>query len=54
MWSEVSETLLERLRSDAHVRAEVDRLEADVVAGRTSPTAAARNYSTVPGVDPAA
>ncbi len=42
MWSEVSETLLERLRSDAHVRAEVDRLEADVVAGRTSPTAAAR------------
>ncbi len=42
MWSEVSETLLERLRADARVRTEVDRLEAEVVAGRTSPTAAAR------------
>ena len=42
MWSEVSETLLERLRSDARVRADLDTLEADVVAGRTSPTAAAR------------
>jgi GTPase len=42
MWSEVSETLLERLRSDARVRAGLDALEADVVAGRTSPTAAAR------------
>jgi LAO/AO transport system kinase len=42
MWSEVSETLLERLRSDAWVRADLDTVEADVVAGRTSPTAAAR------------
>ncbi len=42
MWSEVSETLLERLRADARVRAELEGLEADVVAGRTSPTAAAR------------
>jgi GTPase len=42
MWSEVSETLLERLRADARVRAELDALETDVVAGRTSPTAAAR------------
>jgi len=42
MWSEVSETLLERLRADRQVRAELDALEADVVAGRTSPTAAAR------------
>jgi LAO/AO transport system kinase len=42
MWSEVSETLLERLRSDARVRADLDTLEADVVSGRTSPTAAAR------------
>ena len=42
MWSEVSETLLERLRADAGVRADLDSLEADVVAGRTSPAAAAR------------
>jgi LAO/AO transport system kinase len=42
MWSEVSETLLERLRADPRVRADVHGLEADVVSGRTSPTAAAR------------
>jgi LAO/AO transport system kinase len=42
MWSEVSETLLERLRADPRVRADVNGLEADVVSGRTSPTAAAR------------
>jgi LAO/AO transport system kinase len=42
MWSEVSETLVERLRSDARVRREVGALEADVVAGKVSPTAAAR------------
>ncbi len=42
MWSEVSETLLDRLRSDARVRADLDALEADVVGGRTSPAAAAR------------
>ena len=42
MWSEVSETLLERLRADARVRTDLDALEADVIAGRTSPTAAAR------------
>ncbi|MDQ1435314.1 MAG: GTPase [Actinomycetota bacterium] len=42
MWSEVSETLLERLRADPRVRVDVDGLEADVVSGRTSPTAAAR------------
>ncbi|HEV7524356.1 MAG TPA: methylmalonyl Co-A mutase-associated GTPase MeaB [Acidimicrobiia bacterium] len=43
MWSEVSETLLERLRTDAQVRAGLDALEADVGAGRISPTAAARS-----------
>jgi LAO/AO transport system kinase len=42
MWSEVSETLLERLRSDDAVHAGVDALEAEVMAGRTSPAAAAR------------
>ncbi len=41
MWSEVGETLLERLRADDRVQADVDSLEAEVVAGRTSPTAAA-------------
>jgi len=42
MWSEVSETLLEGLRADPRVRADVHALEDDVVSGRTSPTAAAR------------
>jgi GTPase len=42
MWSEVSETLLDRLRSDAHVRAELGALESDVIAGKISPAAAAR------------
>jgi LAO/AO transport system kinase len=42
MWSEVNETLLDRLRSDAQVRDELGPLEADVVAGTISPTAAAR------------
>ncbi len=42
MWSEVSETLLERLRANDRVQADLATLEADVVTGRTSPTAAAR------------
>ena len=42
MWAEVTETLVDRLQADARVRAEVDRLEADVRAGRMSPAAAAR------------
>jgi hypothetical protein len=41
MWSEVTETLVERVRADAQSR-EVDALEAEVVAGRISPAAAAR------------
>ncbi len=42
MWSEVTETLVERVRAEARVRGDVDALEADVVAGRISPAAAAR------------
>jgi LAO/AO transport system kinase len=42
MWSEVSETLLDRLRSDPRVRAELGALESDVIAGKVSPAAAAR------------
>jgi LAO/AO transport system kinase len=42
MWSEVSETLLDRLRSDANVRAELGALESDVTAGKVSPAAGAR------------
>jgi len=42
MWSEVSETLVERLRADPRVQSELAALEADVIAGSTSPTAAAR------------
>jgi len=42
MWSEVTETLVERVRADAHRSGDVDALEAEVVAGRISPAAAAR------------
>ena len=42
MWSEVSETLLDRLRSDEHVRSALSELEAAVMAGTVSPSAAAR------------
>jgi LAO/AO transport system kinase len=42
MWAEVTETLVDRLHADKRVRTEVDRLEADVRAGRMSPAAAAR------------
>jgi LAO/AO transport system kinase len=41
MWSEVTETLVERVRADARTSRDVDALEADVVAGRISPAAAA-------------
>jgi hypothetical protein len=42
MWSEVTDTLLDSVRSDARVRDHVDALEADVVTGSCSPTTAAR------------
>ncbi len=42
MWSEVTDTLIERVRSDPHVKDQLEKLEADVAAGRISPTAAAR------------
>ena len=42
MWSEVTETLVERVRAGAHRSRDVDALEADVLAGRISPAAAAR------------
>jgi LAO/AO transport system kinase len=42
MWSEVTDTLLDSLRSDPRVREHLDALEADVVSGACSPTAAAR------------
>ncbi len=41
MWSEVSDTLTERFRTDPAVRARLDGLERDVVAGKVSPSAAA-------------
>ena len=41
MWSEVTETLLDELRSDTAVRARIDALEEDVRCGRISPAAAA-------------
>jgi GTPase len=42
MWSEVTDTLLDELRSDPGVRAEIDALEDDVSRARISPGAAAR------------
>jgi len=42
MWSEVQDTLLDRLRTHPGVSRLVDPLEADVAAGRISPTVAAR------------
>ena len=42
MWSEVSDTLTERFRTDPAVRARLDDLERDVVAGKVSPSAAAQ------------
>ena len=41
MWSEVQDTLIDRLRADPAVAARVDGLEAEVAAGRLTPTAAA-------------
>jgi LAO/AO transport system kinase len=42
MWSEVQDTLLDRLRTDPGVSRLVGPLETDVAAGRVSPTIAAR------------
>jgi len=42
MWAEITETLVEGLRADARVSAEIEDLEGEVAAGRLSPTAAAR------------
>jgi LAO/AO transport system kinase len=42
MWGDVTETLVERLRADPGLRAELARLEGDVAAGRISPAAAAQ------------
>ena len=41
MWSEVTDTLLDELRSDAAVRTRIEALEDDVSGGRISPAAAA-------------
>jgi LAO/AO transport system kinase len=41
MWSEVTESLLDRLRHDPSVRDLLPGLQADVAAGRLSPSAAA-------------
>jgi hypothetical protein len=42
MWSEVSESLMDALRSDERVSEMADRLEAAVTAGELPPAAAAR------------
>ena len=42
MWSEVQDTLVDRLRADPAVVTLVDGLEAEVAAGEVSPTTAAR------------
>ena len=47
MWSEVTDTLLDELRADPAVRAEIEALEHDVSSGRISPAAAARQVLAV-------
>ena len=42
LWNELSETLLETLRADPHIRARVAQLEEDVAKSRTSPWVAAQ------------
>ena len=49
MWSEVQDTLLDRLRTDPEVGALVGPLEAEVAAGAISPTAAATRLLEVFG-----
>ncbi len=46
MWSEVTETLLDRLRADEHVRTRVPELEQAVAAGEVAPTVAAQQILT--------
>jgi LAO/AO transport system kinase len=46
MWSEVTDTLLERLRKDRAVAALIEPLEREVEAGRISPAAAAHRILT--------
>jgi LAO/AO transport system kinase len=46
MWSEVTDTLLDELRDDPAVKARIESLEADVMKGRLSPAAAAREVLT--------
>jgi len=47
MWSEISESLLERLKADPNVRAELPLLEERVVKGEISPTSAAARALTI-------
>jgi LAO/AO transport system kinase len=42
MWSEVSDTLMDRFRADPSVRELMQGIETDVVAGRVSASAAAQ------------
>jgi hypothetical protein len=42
MWSEVTDSLLDALTADAETAALARRLEGEVAAGTTTPTAAAR------------
>jgi len=42
MWSEVTDSILERVRTGPHTAARLRALEADVEGGRISPAAAAR------------
>jgi LAO/AO transport system kinase len=42
MWAEVTDTLVEDVRRDPQIRARIERLEAEVAAGASSPAAAAQ------------
>jgi len=47
MWSELEESLVNRLKSNTHVSAKLAGMEADVKAGKVSPTAAARELLSI-------
>jgi LAO/AO transport system kinase len=45
MWSMLEQRMLARLRADASVRAKVKKIEAEVAAGRLTPSLAAQEIS---------
>jgi len=47
LWAELSESLMNRLKNHERVAASIDQMEADVKAGKISPTAGAKELLAV-------